>query len=271
MPLISVIMPAYNAARFISEAIASVMDQTWTNWELIVVNDGSTDGTSTILDRMTDPRIRVLHQENQGVSRARNAALEIMRGEYVAFLDADDVLPPSSLRARLDVLRESPSVGFADGAVWALDDTTRELAPLYVPTFSGPPFNELMCLSATCFFGPTWMIRRSIIGDRRFPPHMKHAEDLAFYLSICRDATYAHTDEPVLHYRRGHGSAMSDLQGLDRGYQALFRHASALVPAPTDHQLRTMWARIQRMMFRGFLKRGALLSAVRVLLRSRPT
>ena len=91
-PLVSVLMPAYDAEQFIAEAIESVLAQRYQEWEMIIVNDGSTDGTEGIITRYSDPRIKLISQENAGEASARNTALKHINGEYVAFLDADDFL-----------------------------------------------------------------------------------------------------------------------------------------------------------------------------------
>lgn len=98
-PLISIIMPAYNASAYIAEAIQSVLDQTWTNWELIIVDDGSTDNTLQIAQQFAvkDNRIQVYHQSNQGGCVARNEALKHIVGDYVQYLDADDKLHAEKL------------------------------------------------------------------------------------------------------------------------------------------------------------------------------
>ncbi|MGN0995842.1 MAG: glycosyltransferase family 2 protein [Candidatus Ventricola sp.] len=96
--MISIIMPVYNGERFVAEAIDSILAQSVRDWELIVVNDGSTDGTQVVLERYAvDPRIRLIRQENGGVSSARNAGIVAARGEYLAFLDADDTWYPDCL------------------------------------------------------------------------------------------------------------------------------------------------------------------------------
>src|SRR5690606_36431267 len=112
-PKISVIMAAYNAEHFIRSAIDSVLKQEWLNWELIVVNDGSNDGTANILDSYSDPRIKVIHQTNSGVSKARNRAWDEASGDLIAFLDADDLLTPRILAARAELLLNDPELMFA--------------------------------------------------------------------------------------------------------------------------------------------------------------
>ena len=110
-PLVSVITPAFNAGRYIGETIASVQGQTWRDWELLVVDDGSSDDTADrVREFLWDRRIRLLSQSNCGVSAARNAGLRLARGSYIAFLDADDAWKPENLERKLHALTTTPSV-----------------------------------------------------------------------------------------------------------------------------------------------------------------
>jgi glycosyltransferase involved in cell wall biosynthesis len=270
LPLISIIMPAFNAERYVGKAVRSVLDQSWHHWELIIINDGSTDGTKDVLASFTDPRIKVFHQPNAGVSITRNRALDMAQGDYVAFLDADDILPPRGLGSRAELLLGDPSCAFADGAVFAMEDATGALRPIHQPTFRGMAFPKLMAMSPEVFCGQTWMLRRSVVGSDRFPEEMRHAEDLAFYLKLARRGQYCATTEPVLYYRTGHGSAMSDLDGLDKGYLQLYAFAAHLDPSPSPTDLDLMWKRIRRVMTRGYAKSGRPWSALRTWLRRRP-
>ncbi|HVM00051.1 MAG TPA: glycosyltransferase [Egibacteraceae bacterium] len=106
--LVSAVIPAYNAEQFVCSAVGSALDQTHANVEVIVVDDGSSDGTLAVLQEIADPRLRVIVQPNAGVSAARNRAIAESAGEYVAFLDADDVWDPTKLSRQLDVLEEHP-------------------------------------------------------------------------------------------------------------------------------------------------------------------
>ena len=97
--MISVIIPVYNAEKYIARCLGSLQNQTCRDWEAVCIDDGSTDGTGALLDSLSaaDPRIRVIHTPNGGVSRARNTALENVRGEYILFLDSDDFLHPQTM------------------------------------------------------------------------------------------------------------------------------------------------------------------------------
>lgn len=106
--LVSVVIPAYNAERFVAEAVRSALRQTYSPVEVIVVDDGSTDGTPQVLDRAADERLRVLRQPNSGVGRARNRGIEAARGGYIALLDADDLWLPDKLERQVAALEEHP-------------------------------------------------------------------------------------------------------------------------------------------------------------------
>ncbi len=115
--LVSIMMPAYNAEQFLAEAMESVLAQTYSNWELLVVNDGSTDDTAVIAAQFTDPRIQLIHKENGGESSARNMALEHSQGAFIAYLDADDAWLPHHLETLAGYLQAHPErdAVYADG------------------------------------------------------------------------------------------------------------------------------------------------------------
>jgi glycosyltransferase involved in cell wall biosynthesis len=215
-------MPAYNAAKFINEAIESVIRQTFNNWELIIINDGSNDETGEIVKRYHDDRIRYFEQVNRGVSVARNLGLEKMRGNYFCFLDSDDVIPMESLQSRLNVFYQHPDISFVDGRVISMNEDMTIIESVYVPKFSGYPYEELLHLSSDCYFGPSWMIKREHDIVYKFVEGMTHAEDLYFYISISNGKKYSYTSEEVLHYRVTGQSAMSNLEGLEKGYKILY-------------------------------------------------
>ncbi len=111
-PEVSVIMPAYNAGEFIAESIDSVIGQTFTNWELIIVDDGSTDNTASIAQQYqsSDPRVRYFHQQNSRQGKARNTGIKNSTGRYIAFLDADDLWTNDKLQLQVDILNARPEI-----------------------------------------------------------------------------------------------------------------------------------------------------------------
>src|SRR5829696_6977365 len=112
-PLVSVVIPCYNQAHFLEEAIESVLAQSYKDFEIIVIDDGSTDDTGEVAGRY--PRVRLFRQDNQGLAAARNAGLWRSKGEYLVFLDADDRLLPWALEVGLKHLRAHPECAFVSG------------------------------------------------------------------------------------------------------------------------------------------------------------
>lgn len=183
-PTVSIITPAFNAARFLPEQLAAVQAQTWRDYEHIVVDDGSTDATPGLLaaDSASDERLRVLHQANAGAHAARNAALAAAQGRYIAFLDADDLWLPAKLERQLGFMRQG---GYAMSyhQYRTIDENGALLstAPLWMPR--SVDYRGYLRLNGT--IGTlTVMIDRAQMGDFRMPD--MGAEDFALYLQLLK-------------------------------------------------------------------------------------
>ncbi len=115
--LVSVIIPVYNADKFLDKCIQSVINQSYTNWELILINDGSTDESGLICDTyaQNDKRIKIIHNKNQGVSVTRNIGINKATGDYLFFLDADDYLPKDSLKTLIYYIEKHPELDVIKG------------------------------------------------------------------------------------------------------------------------------------------------------------
>ena len=260
-------MASYNAVAFIDYAIESVLKQSHTDWELIIVNDGSSDSTEKRILNYTDQRIRYKAQSNKGVSNARNTGLALMSGDYFCFLDADDILPPESLKARLKIFEEYLTAKFVDGAVAIFDGPDKGVTKRWQPSFTGEPFNHLLRLDAAVFFGPTWMIKRKPGKTYAFKEGLTHCEDLLFYMELAREGgIYDYTDEVVLHYRKGHASAMSNLDGLEKGYRTLLAEVNQW-PDVTQDQKDILRIKIRSIMAKSYLSKGQLKKSINALIR----
>lgn len=227
--LISIIMPAYNAGSYISEAIQSILNQSYPEFELIIINDGSKDHTEEIIQSFAEPRIRFYSQENKGVSAARNVGLQYMKGNYFCFLDADDVLPASSLENRLTEFQQDEEISFVDGQVEYFNADFSQKTKIWLPDFEGNPLEDLLSLTGKCFLGNTWMIKRKPGISYQFREGLTHGEDLLFYINLARTGgEYGYTSETVLHYRTGHQSAMQNLLGLEEGYRQIYSELKSM-------------------------------------------
>jgi len=219
-PLVSIIMPVYNGEKYIKEAIDSVINQTYKNWELIIVNDGSKDNTEEIIKSYNDKRIKYFYQENKGVSAARNKALEVAKGKYITFLDSDDYLPPNSIKARVEYLEKNPDIDIVDGIILVKDKFLNKEIRKYIPYFKGNLISKLLKLDDKVFFGVSYFVKREKIKNIKFNENMTHVEDLLFYIEAAHknNITYGYVDEEILWCRSGNESAVCNLDGIERGY-----------------------------------------------------
>lgn len=183
-PKVSVIMPAYNAARFVETAIRSVMAQTLTQWELLVLDDGSQDDTCAIVSCLAaeDPRIHLIpNEKNMGVAETRNRGFELCRGEYVALLDSDDLWLPEKLQQQVEKMeRENADFSYCAYNIIDVDGNIAKSdyhVPQYVD-FDGLLRENVICCS-------TVMLRRELTKTHRFDEQYYH-EDYILWLDLLR-------------------------------------------------------------------------------------
>lgn len=204
--LVSVVIPCYNQAHYLGHAIESVLAQTHRHFEIVVVDDGSTDDTAEVAARYAD--VHVVRQCNAGLSTARNAGLAASRGEYVVFLDADDRLMPDALQAGLNSLFLHPEAAYTSGHfryIRADGSTQKEFAqePLECPPYEGMLRGNYIGMHSTVMF------RRSVFeAVGVFDTSLRSCEDYDLYLRITRRHAVARHDRLVAEYRR-HDASMS--------------------------------------------------------------
>lgn len=196
---LSVIVPVYNVAPYLRECLDSLVAQTFAGWEAICVDDGSTDGSGAILDEYAarDSRFRVVHQQNRGVSAARNLAIEIAQGEWIGFLDADDSVAPDWFERMLghavdgvDIVHTDSRCGFGMGGRPVGDRTYR--------TFLRDGWSQLN------------LVRRAFASGERYPEGMRLKEDVIFFTKLALKANrIAWVEEGGYNYRSRTGSAIA--------------------------------------------------------------
>ena len=259
--LVSIITPVFNGESTIQDCISSVMNQTYGNFEHLIIDDGSSDGTSSILDSYNDPRIRVFRQENMGVSHARNIGLKNMKGNYFCFLDADDTFFERSIEIRLEKFMSNPQLEFVDGVVQNFKRGV--LKSEYHPKFRGTPTKELALLNDSCFFGITWMIKRQAHKEYKFDTKMSHGEDLLFYLELCSSQSlYDYVDKPIYRRNLEENSAMSNIEALEMGYNQLLSR-QILLDQLTTSELTHTKKKVRKIIFKSYLSQGKILEALR--------
>ena len=206
MPRISVIMPVYNAAPYLPAAVQSVFDQTLQEWELIIVDDGSTDESLNIATAVRDPRVRLLRLgSNQGAAAAKNFGIEQVRSKFVAFLDADDVANPRRLERQLAVLEKVPNtiVGTRAEVIDANDQHLGFAKPL--PT--GNRFREML-LFRNCLVQSSIALGRESLHSLRFRSEFEPAEDYDLWVRLMDYCRIIVLEETLVRYRV-HGRGVS--------------------------------------------------------------
>ncbi len=201
MPFFTVLMPAYNAAPFLREAVDSVLAQTFTDFEFLIINDGSTDATAEILASYTDPRIRVHQQENQGVIGALNAGLALAKGKYIARFDADDVCYPQRLQRQHDYFRKNPDCVLLGSAADYIDEEGTYLFE-WQPDACETAGLQKAILSTCPLDHPTVAYPRAValrLGG--YPAGAIHFEDHLFWTAFFREGTVANLQEPLIKHR----------------------------------------------------------------------
>ncbi len=184
-PLVSIIIPTYNYAGYLPRAIGSCLDQTYRNLETIVVDDGSTDTTAAVVSGFGDEIVYV-RQENQGVSAARNAGLARARGEFIAFLDADDILLKDCIASTVAVLLDHPDVGivFTDTLHLEKDGALVPRRRRYKKDMVSDKFYEDLLLRHLPFQTSGVTIRSGIATSITFPQHLSNGEDQVYFTKI---------------------------------------------------------------------------------------
>lgn len=204
-PIVSVIMPAYNAERYIEEAIRSVQAQTMEKWELVVVDDRSTDGTAGLIRNLADQdsRIRpIFSQINRGAAGSRNLALDMCQGQYVAFLDADDLWYPQKLEKQLEkAANTGADIIYCSYALF--DGSGKKCHADFIVEEQTTLERMLVRSVMSC---STVLLRASAIRANRFPTNLYH-EDYAFWLDLLRSGfTAVGVTEVLASYRVVNGS-----------------------------------------------------------------
>jgi glycosyltransferase involved in cell wall biosynthesis len=218
MPKVSVIIPTYNRANLIAESIKSVLNQTFTDFEIIVVDDGSADNTKEVVESFKEPRIRYIYQANKGVSCARNVGIFASKGEYIAFLDSDDIWLPQNLELKIKLLDTCPNIPLVcSDMAFFRNDTDTIISRLWqkrsnhylrgLRDGSRQPLTEF--LAHGLFTVPTTVMRRCVLDQiGYFDESLSNAEDFEILIRTLYKFSPGIINLPLLKYRI-HGNNLS--------------------------------------------------------------
>ena len=199
-PLISVVMPVYNGEHYLREAIDSILDQTFTDFEFIIIDDGSTDRSAKIIRGYNDARIRFVRQDNAGLPAALNKGIELSSGKYIARMDADDISYPERLFIQFNYLRRNPDVVVLGGAAILMDEGGNDICKM-IPPISGVDIKNK--LPETPFIHPSVVfLKQCFFEAGRYPESLKYApEDAALFNKMSKLGVFANIPQPLIGYR----------------------------------------------------------------------
>lgn len=231
-PKISVVMPAYNAAGYLEEAVSSILGQTFRDFEFIIIDDGSTDATPSILKRYAalDSRIQVYRQENQGMISALNRGCRLSRGEYIARMDADDISLPKRLERQLEYIERQTQIGIVGTWIYNMDQNGSVKRAWCPPT--NPKVLQWTHFFGVCVSHSTVLMRREILENLDFyRPEAIHGEDVDLWLRASSITEFGNVPEILSKYRVW--SASTHQIGLqmrsERHVQLLASHIKGLL------------------------------------------
>lgn len=210
-PLISVVMPTYNCKRFLRDAIESILNQTFQDFEFLIIDDDSTDGTETILRDYSkkDSRLRVYRHEREGLIASLNRGCHLAEGRFIARMDSDDISLPHRLEHQVRYMEEHPEIGVLGTWIRIIDESSRPRRTVRLIT--DPKMLGLYLYMENCICHPTVMMRRDIIEPLGFyDSNAIHAEDYDLWGRVSHKNQIANLPEVLLDYRIWNGGVTSN-------------------------------------------------------------
>jgi len=229
-PTVTIVIATYNRAHLIGGATRSVLHQSYQDFELIVVDDASTDHTEEVVARFNDKRIRYLrHEQNKGVAAARNSGIEIARGKYIAFLDSDCEWLPQKLQRQMDVFGElSTHVGVVYTDLFTVSESGTKRhwhSPRIMPE-DGTVYEDMLANRLVGICMPSVVTRRECLAKvGLFDPQFRRLEDGDLYIRLSKHYLFYHIGEPLLiHYGIGKGLSSDDSLLIEAEHRILEKH-----------------------------------------------
>jgi glycosyltransferase involved in cell wall biosynthesis len=237
MPKVSVVIPFYNAMKYLPETVDTVLQQTYDDYEVVIVNDGSTENIEDWIRELANPKVRLINQENQGCAGARNTGIQQSSGEYIAILDADDLWHPTKLEKQVNLLDKHPEVGLVYAWSDLIDEQGRRMGRIFKPSAEGKVWEKLLEQNLVGG-GSVPLIRRSCLKESGlFDPNLlSYVEDWDLWLRIAPLAEFKVVQEALIYYRQLTSSASMDWSSMEKSYQIMLEKAFANAPAAMQYK-----------------------------------
>lgn len=234
MPRVSVVIPAYNSMTYLPETVESVLQQTFTDFEVLIVDDGSADAIEQWAATIADSRVRFVRQSNQGVSVARNLGITQAQGEYIAFLDADDLWECSKLEKQVRYMENHPTIGLVHSWVTLIDAKSRPLNKQLTSTAEGTVWQSLIIRNAIACCSV--LVRRECFATAGlFDPLIRSAEDWEMWIRIALHYPIGLMREPLARYRVLPTSKSKNIQLVERSIAQIIEKTFQSIPSELLH------------------------------------
>lgn len=227
MPLVSVLMPSYNYAKFLPEAIESVLGQTFRDFELIIIDDGSKDGSQQIIKNygIKDERVRAkYHHQNEGISKTFNELIEMSKGKFLSPIASDDVWVEDKLKKQVEIMEKDDNlIIWSEGEI--IDNESQPTGEKFTQMYEvikkdGQLFDKL--LSGNFIYGSSMMYKKENLKDIRIDENLKYLNDHKFFLDLAYRYDFHFITEPISKYRvHGKNTRFSDREGWYKDYLLL--------------------------------------------------
>jgi glycosyltransferase involved in cell wall biosynthesis len=214
MPQISVVIPAFNSAATIRATIASVLNQTFTDWELIIIDDGSQDATLAIAQSFLDTRIQVFSYPNAGSSASRNRGIGHAAGQYVAFLDADDLWTPDKLEAQFQALQANPDAAVAYSWTHSIDESDHFLRRGSYLSANGHVYAKLLLVDFIESGSNPLILKQALLETGGFDVSLRFVEDWDMWLRLAKHYQFVCVPSPQVQYRISRTSMSSNVRSM---------------------------------------------------------
>ncbi len=229
MPKVSVVIPAYNAMAYLPETVESVLKQIFTDFEVLIIDDGSLDHTVQWVSQLVDPRVKLISQENQGVPAARNKGIAHAQGEYVSFLDADDLWEPTILEKQVRCLEDNPAIGLVYTWMALIDQQGTPTGRVMTSNAEGEVWKQLVVQNPVpC---SSVMVRRccfETVGV--FDRNLRNIDDWDMWIRIAARYPFAVIKEPLMRYRQHHNNMTKNWQVVEQACQMIIEKAFRSAP-----------------------------------------
>ncbi len=230
MPVISVVIPVYNGEKTIQTTIKSVLSQTFQDWELIIIDDGSQDKTLDIINKIQDPRIKIFSYPNAGLAASRNRGFSHSIGEFIAFLDADDLWTPDKLEAQLKALQDNPQAAVAYSWCDCIDESGKFLRTSSHSNANGDVYAKLL-LTDFLDNGSNPLIRRQALAEvGEFDESLPAAEDWDMWLRLAARYHFISVPAPQILYRVSFTSMTTNVERQEVEMRKVIERAFSQAP-----------------------------------------